>query len=470
MDGNATLAAHETRHRIRYPSLAWLLYGLFVAVTLLTPGWRTGPFTWLPFFQGSLAGRPAEIGPLALLLPAAVILAVWRWVRAGWHGPAAGQPWGWLGTLHQAVGPWQIAVPTVALGLWVLVRLRPAAAPGVAQIVAVAVLLLWASYVWLASCQPRPVLRGLAGLFAVVVGVQGVVGTVQFLRQSSAGLMVLGEPWLNPAVEATSVVGQPGAHFLRAYGLTAHPNVLGGILAIGLLWVIAAALTAPPRTRGWWLAVVVPGLAGLLLTFSRAAWLGLLVGLTWLVWRWPQVRRWWVIVALLLVTGVVVLAWWQPVLLWTRLFDWSTPLEARSLNERLHYVAVALDVIRAHPWNGVGSGLYLHELPAAAGATAVHNASLLAMAESGVIGGILWLWLSWAWLGLRWPPKRVPGSDQPDAAYAVFHAAVASWLTLFVIGLFDNYTWLTASWRAAMVLGLLAGALAAASRPHAEAT
>lgn len=450
-----------------HPSLAWRLYAVFVLVVLLTPSWRVGPFTWLPIFQGDLAGRPAVVGLLVLLLPAAALAAVGQGMRLTRRGKASRD---WRRVLGQALGPWQIALPALGLGWWALVRVRPAVAPGVAQIVALAVLLLWVSYVWLAGCRPAQVLRGLAGLFAVVVCVQGVVGTAQFWQQRSLGLVVLGEPLLNPAVEATSVVGQPGAHYLRAYGLTAHPNVLGGLLAIGLLWVVAAALSAPPRARLWWLIAIVPGLIGLLLTFSRAAWVGLLVGLAWLVWRWPQVRRWWVVMAVLMATAVAALVWWQPELLWTRLFDWSAPLEARSLNERAQYFTAALDVIRLYVWTGVGSGLYLQAVSATAGQTAVHNAPLLATAELGIVGGALWLWLNWAWLGVRWPSQPTPDRPQPDAAYVVFHAAAASWLALFVIGLFDNHTWLTASWRAAIMLGLLAGALAAASRPHGEAS
>lgn len=463
-EGNTALTVPVPQRRALLPSPAWLLYGLFVVFALSTPGWRTGPFTWLPIFEGNLAGRPAAVGLLALLLPAAIIVGIGQWVQARSVSRTAG----WRAAVLRAVGPWQIAVPVFGLGLWALLRLRPALAPGVAQIVIMAVLLLWVSYLWLASCRPQQVLGRLAVILAIVVCVQGAVGAAQFWRQGSLGLAALGEPWLNPAVEATSVVGQPGAHHLRAYGLTAHPNVLGGMLAIGLLWLVVAALSAPPRTRAWWLIAIIPGLTGLLLTFSRAAWLGLLVGLAWLVWRWPQVRRWWLLMAVLLVAAVLALIWWQPVLLWTRLFDWSAPLEARSLSERLHVFVVALGVIRAHLWDGVGSGLYLHALPGAGQATAVHNALLLATAELGIVGGVLWLWLGWAWLGVRWPSKPVPDATQPAAGYAVFHAAVASWLTLFVIGLFDNYTWLTVSWRAAIMLGILAGALAAGAQRHSE--
>ena len=75
-------------------------------------------------------------------------------------------------------------------------------------------------------------------------------------------------------------------------------------------------------------------------------------------------------------------------------------------------------------------------------------------------GGLLWLWLNGAWLvGLRRSP-----SMQDAWASLLFDTTGACWLALFVCGLFDNYPWLTSSWRAALLLGILAGALAASQR------
>ena len=73
---------------------------------------------------------------------------------------------------------------------------------------------------------------------------------------------------------------------------------------------------------------------------------------------------------------------------------------------------------------------------------------------------MLWLWLNGAWLaGLR-----RGHAAQGGAAQALFDVVSACWLALFVTGLFDNYPWLTSSWPAAMLLGLLAGALIASLR------
>ena len=156
--------------------------------------------------------------------------------------------------------------------------------------------------------------------------------------------------------------------------------------------------------------------------------------------------------------AVLFFVWRQPDLLWTRFFDLTSPLEARSIGERLSGLIVAAGMIRQAWLWGVGSGLYV--LGPGSSAPVVHNAPLLAAAELGIGGGALWLWLNGAWLaGLRHLPR-------PREAWAarLFDTAAACWLALFVCGLFDNYPWLTTSWRAALLLGILTGALAASQR------
>ena len=63
-----------------------------------------------------------------------------------------------------------------------------------------------------------------------------------------------------------------GVRWVRAYGLASHPNILGGVLAFGLL-VIASAQGDGRWTRLIRMAVFGLGVAGLFLTFSRAAWI-----------------------------------------------------------------------------------------------------------------------------------------------------------------------------------------------------
>ena len=74
------------------------------------------------------------------------------------------------------------------------------------------------------------------------------------------------------------VATDDGERWIRAYGLTAHPNILGGVLAFGLL-VIASAQGHGRWTRLIRMATFGLGVAALFLTFSRAAWIAFAVGL-----------------------------------------------------------------------------------------------------------------------------------------------------------------------------------------------
>ena len=105
-------------------------------------------------------------------------------------------------------------------------------------------------------------------LVAMIV-LQAVVGIGQAIDQASVGLHELGELHLEVNAGGTSVIGSDeGPRQLRGYGLTDHPNILGGLLAIGLVLMAAAAVPAEVLRAP--LAVVFAlGTAALLLTFSR---------------------------------------------------------------------------------------------------------------------------------------------------------------------------------------------------------
>jgi O-antigen ligase len=121
----------------------------------------------------------------------------------------------------------------------------------------------------------------------------------------------------------------------------------------------------------------------------------------------------------------------------SRFVHLSTPTEARSLDERQRDTGLALDLIVDHPWRGVGAGNYVPAIrERQPKSQPVHNVLLLVTAELGLLGAGLWLWLVLA--GLRGPPF-----------------AWGPWLAMIVIGLFDVSLWLTTSWRAAILFGLL---------------
>jgi O-antigen ligase len=69
-----------------------------------------------------------------------------------------------------------------------------------------------------------------------------------------------------------------GAGFVRPFGTLGHPNLLGVIGAAACAWSVAFAIRTPEQRWIWAPAALLTGLATIL-TFSRAAWLGLATGL-----------------------------------------------------------------------------------------------------------------------------------------------------------------------------------------------
>lgn len=125
----------------------------------------------------------------------------------------------------------------------------------------------------------------------------------------------------------------------------------------------------------------------------------------------------------------------------------DSTLEATSITERVRDGALALRVFADAPWAGVGPGAYLaaaQRLDAAAGQ--VHNVPLLAAAELGLPGLLLVLalfagpfWAAWR----RGAILRAPG-------------ALAPWVALVIISLFDTTLWFASSWQTAVLFGLVA--------------
>jgi O-antigen ligase len=78
----------------------------------------------------------------------------------------------------------------------------------------------------------------------------------------------------------------------------------------------------------------------------------------------------------------------------------------------------------------------------------VHNVPLLVTAETGLIGGLLWLGLMGAGLFQAYKSARL-GSGR----------ALALWVSLVVPGLFGPW-WPTISWRVGVLLALVWGTIA----------
>lgn len=397
---------------------------------LLTPSWRYGLFTHLPLGRfAELAGGPVAPGVLNLL--PLLLLGLWFLSR---RTAARPQTWRWG---HPAV-VW----PLLAITLLTLLRLDWT------QFRFVFVQLGGLCFIWftlLFVVNERP---ALPLVVAPVLLIQGPVALAQFFLQREVGLAWFGELVVRPELEGVTVLFAQQRPWLRAYGLTAHPNWLGALLAILLLLLLAD----PSVRRLSWLRALalVTGLLGLLVSFSRAAWLGFGVGAA--LWFWGQRpargQRLWLLLPLILPLLLILV--YRDLAL-SRFLALDTPIEAQSINQRLSDAALALQLFAQRPWLGVGTGRFVDAArlldPAAA---RVHNVVLLAMAEWGVLGATA---VVWQWIAPFWAARR---------QFRTLAPALAPWLAMIVIALFDTTVWPGGHWQTAVLFGLLAGTLSSA--------
>ena len=261
-------------------------------------------------------------------------------------------------------------------------------------------------------------LKLLSGFFLGIF-VSASLGIWQFLNQNSFANKWLGIAKHDPSVSGVSVVEAIGnlglgERWLRAYGTLDHPNMLGGLLAIGAIAaVITIARLAETKntkiianysyilfTLYFLLSTII---VALFFTFSRAAWLAFAVSLFAILIitlikkdRFKQIQ----ILKIILVSGIlafILFTNFQNLVL-TRVKGESR-LEQKSNIERLESNKAAIDMFRDNWLIGVGMGNYTTELakinpdrPAYFYHPA-HNVYLLIAAEIGIFGIALFLYL-----------------------------------------------------------------------------
>ena len=285
----------------------------------------------------------------------------------------------------------------------------------------------------------------------VQIVIQSAVALAQFISQRSIGLQSIGEYYLDPAQSGVSIVSVSGVRLLRAYGLTDHPNILGGCLAFGLLLILSAYLRA---STGWTilvaLIVLLPVGAGLLVTFSRSAGLAFIVGASVCLIaelmdrRQKSVRRMlWLGLAWLVVLSPLLLGY--PRYFGTRLNagnSFNTPtVEQQSIGERVLLIKAYSAILMHHPWLGVGLGaaplaLRAYRPDFRTGFVPPHMSLLDAAVESGLLGGFFYLTLACAPFVI-YLTRRGTLQSGPWAT-----TGIALLLAIAVVGFFDYYTWM----------------------------
>ncbi len=325
---------------------------------------------------------------------------------------------------------------------------------------------------------------------AAMLAVQSVVVLGQAIGQEPLGLPWLGElPVRLDSASASVITAPDGSRLLRAYGLAAHPNILGGLLAFGLLVVgggLAAAIAGRDRVdrnRPWGSGpvlgsvavlggVVVLGSAALVATFSRGAWLALVAGAVTavaLLWLARADVTGWIVVGAI---AIGVLAGSAP-LIGPYLAARTTATEpvateTRSIEERFALADAAVAVVAARPLLGSGLGTLAEAMPAVRPAFGyryqpAHLVPLTAAAETGVIGVAAVVALGVVpWIGL-W---RTRGRWTRELA-----AATALLVGVGAVSLSEYYPWSFTAGRvwAGIAIGVWAGTYVAATRGEPDA-
>lgn len=382
--------------------------------------------------------------------------------------------WFWQERPAVRWGPAMVTLPLALLPVVALATAPWAGDPVQAIYIAGRLVVLLAVYLAIVTLRPsaRVVQRSLAASLML----QTAAAVAQFITQDDLGWQWLGEIELSPTPGLASIITVGDRVWLRGYGLTPHPNILGGILVATLLALVVAYL----KSHGWrkvvWLTVLAGGGVGLVISFSRAAWLGGVVGSAGLLlglmsyrpWRRQYARA----ILVPAVVGLVVLAGFafaRRDLFVARLRPPATYTEARSLDERRVLADASLELIRRSPLTGVGAGNFstaivplVEDVPATT-PQPVHNLPLLLSAELGLAGGVLWVWLMLAPVLLTWQRFRTfVGARQAGLAIRLQRyllsglprpytnaGGVSLWVlgltaglvALAMIDLFDFYSW-----------------------------
>lgn len=294
-------------------------------------------------------------------------------------------------------------------------------------------------------------LEWLVAPITIQLCIQSVVGLIQFLAQRSAGLQSLGEALLDPSQAGVGVVVAGGVRFLRAYGLSDHPNILGGSLAFGLVFLLGAYLQG--RARWSILVAFTLGVPALLVTFSRAASLAFVAGAILLLGIEIGRRRWQLLKPLAMLALATLIPVSAIVATHSGFFgarldannSFGTPtMEQQSIGERAILINASLPLVRLHPLLGVGLGASPAALANEAPGLTIpyqppHLVLLDAAIETGFPGAAIYLFLLLAPFALALRHVRQFLAEPARVT------SLAVLLSIAIVGLFDYYTWLLPS-------------------------
>lgn len=233
---------------------------------------------------------------------------------------------------------------------------------------------------------------------------QATLAIFQFTSQSSFSNKWIGLAKHDSATLGASVIEtSTGERWLRAYGALDHPNILGTLLVTSIILVIILQINNQKERNLWLLSqVALTTLAlALLFTFSRAAWLGLILALIYLFTLYLIQQNYvnfkkllkTIIFPTVLILAIITLN--KDIFL--ARFNTTERLEEKSINERTTGYTEAINIIKINPLFGTGIGNYSLNLNKQINNKPswyyqpTHNTLLLIWAEIGLIGSIFFI-------------------------------------------------------------------------------
>ena len=261
---------------------------------------------------------------------------------------------------------------------------------------------------------------------------QGIFALWQFFAQYIPASKWLGLAEQAPANLGVSVIEFGDERWLRAYGSLGSPNALGLFLAVIFLLGLYLYAKLNNRQRIFFTLGQICILLGLLLSFSRAAYLAVIVGIIFYVFNFlKHCQR---VIGRELFYSVLITVFLVAALtpLFAARFNLSNRLEQKSWQERQSQYSEALQIFYSRPFWGVGPGAYTAELAArhpdqpAWNYQPVHSLYLMLLVETGLVGLFLFIF------GLYWVAKNV------------YYFRPQTWpllAGLLTAGLFDHWFW-----------------------------
>ncbi len=274
-------------------------------------------------------------------------------------------------------------------------------------------------------------------LLALTSVFQVILEIAQFIKQESLGLKFLGESTFSVVDPGIAKISLLGHLLIRPYGTFLHPNILAGFLALSFFIFFYSyrrqLFHVEHKTFHFLMALL---LAGTLLTFSKTAILASIMALFVLCSTWNKnteasvksfkkekvfhVEH----ISLFILIAVFIL----------ELFFQSYSYIQQSYSERVNLLPFTWEIIKNHPFLGVGPGQFVYNLMNNAlfplwQYQPIHNVFLLILSEFGLIGSIfLALFLKGIW-------KFVPRGT------IEYQFTLALIMLLFVFSLSDHYLW-----------------------------